>query len=217
MAWQLANEPRPILGNRKYRRWIKQTAAYIKSLDKNHLVSIGSEGNAFLPFSSKFRKEHQIKDIDYATMHIWVQNWGWYDPTKAASTFEKAVEKAKKYIRRHAAIAKKLNKPLVLEEFGMARDEGSYAPTASTQNRDQYFQTVYDLLEQLIQEGYPIAGSNCWSWAGEGRPKQPKAIWKAGDDFTGDPPFEYQGWYSIYDTDQSTLAILQKFAKRLKG
>jgi len=212
MSWQLANEPRPILSSWKYRRWIRKTTTYIKSLDTNHLVSIGSEGNAFLPLSNKFRKEHKITNIDYATMHIWVQNWGWYDPEKANSNFEKAVNKAKKYIRRHASIAKKLNKPLVLEEFGMARDGGSYASSATTKQRDAYFQTVFELLEQLQQQGYPISGSNVWAWGGEGRPRQPKAIWKNGDDFIGDPPFEHQGWYSIYHTDYSTIELLKKFA-----
>ena len=146
--------------------------------------------------------------------HIWVQNWGWYDPEKANSNFEKAVNKAKKYIRHHASIAKKLNKPLVLEEFGMARDGGSYASTATTKRRDAYFQSVFELLEQLQQEGYPISGSNVWAWGGEGRPRQPKAVWKNGDDFIGDPPFEHQGWYSIYHTDYSTIEVLKKFANK---
>lgn len=214
MSWQLANEPRPILGNRKYRKWIKKTAAYIKSLDDKHLVSIGSEGNAFVPLSNKFRKEHQIKDIDYSTIHIWIQNWGWYDPEKSQKSFEKALKKAKNYIRQHARIAKKLQKPLVLEEFGIARDNGSYSIEASTYYRDLYFKEIFELLEQLKQEGYPIGGSNCWAWAGEGRPRKPKAIWKVGDDFIGDPPFEHQGWYSIYNTDASTLEILKEYAIR---
>ena len=217
MAWQLANEPRPILNNWKYRRWIRKTAAYIKSLDSNHMVSIGSEGNAFLPLSNKFKKEHKIKAIDYITFHIWLQNWGWYDPEKGEKDFEKALIKAKKYIIQHAKIAKRLKKPLILEEFGLARDEGSYAKEATTRFRDRYFKEVFELLEKLSHQGYSIAGSNCWAWAGEGRPRSPKAIWKRGDDFIGDPPFEYQGWYSIYDTDVSTLNVLKAHAERIKN
>ncbi len=215
MAWQLANEPRPILNNWKYRRWIRQTATYIKSLDNNHLVSVGSEGNAFLPVSNKFKKEHKSKVIDYSTIHIWLQNWGWYDPDKGEKDFEKGLIKAKKYIIQHARTAKRLNKPLILEEFGLARDGGSYAKEATTQLRDRYFKEVFDLLEQLRKQGYPIAGINCWAWAGEGRPRKPKAVWKEGDDFIGDPPFEYQGWYSIYDTDDSTLEVLKAYAERM--
>ena len=214
MSWQLANEPRPILGNRFYRKWIRQTAAFIKTLDSNHLVSVGSEGNAFLPFSKKFKKEHLVKNIDYATMHIWIQNWGWYDPAKAEKTFPKALLKAKKYIHRHIKIAQKLKMPLVLEEFGIARDKESYQVSASTQYRDLYYQEIFTLLEDLSKQGLPIAGSNFWAWGGEGRPRSPKAIWQLGDDFIGDPPFEYQGWYSIYDRDATTLKIIEHFAKK---
>jgi len=43
MAWQLANEPR---GNdcKSWVNWVKDTSKHIKSLDSNHLVSIGTEG-----------------------------------------------------------------------------------------------------------------------------------------------------------------------------
>jgi len=46
MAWELANEPRPMrpTANDAYFKWIIDSAAYIKSLDPNHLVTTGSEG-----------------------------------------------------------------------------------------------------------------------------------------------------------------------------
>ncbi|MFQ5445826.1 MAG: hypothetical protein ACE5FF_02735, partial [Saprospiraceae bacterium] len=116
MAWQLANEPRGVPGQRAYLRWVERTAALIKSLDPNHLVSTGSEGNAFLPLSRKFRREHRCPGIDYATMHLWVQNWRWYDPEKPDAGFEKALRKARHYIRRHVRMAGRLGMPVVLEE-----------------------------------------------------------------------------------------------------
>ncbi len=215
MAWQLANEPRAIISNWKYRKWIKKTAAFIKSLDQNHLVSIGSEGNAFVPFSTKFKKEHRIKNIDYATMHIWIQNWGWYDPTKPEKSYQKSLEKAKKYIKKHIALANKLKMPVVLEEFGIARDMESYESTSPTTYRDNYYQEIFDLIHQSTKNGQPIAGCNFWAWGGEGRPRKPKAVWKAGDEFIGDPPFEYQGWYSVYDKDETTLKVIKEYTKKM--
>lgn len=213
MAWQLANEPRAIISHRAYRKWIEKTAAFIKKLDQNHLVSIGSEGNAFVPLSSKFIKEHKIKNIDYATMHIWIQNWGWYKPKKPEKSFPKALAKVKKYVQNHIKMAEKLKMPVVLEEFGIARDLENYAPDSHTQYRDRYYQEIFSLIHQAAKKKSPIAGANFWAWAGEGRPRQPKSIWKRGDDFIGDPPFEYQGWYSVYDKDASTLAIIKKYAE----
>lgn len=217
MAWQLANEPRAITNTKAYYQWIEKTAALIKSIDPNHLISIGSEGNAFLPFSRKFNKENKCPNIDYATIHIWVQNWGWYDPANAATSFGKALKKAKKYIHRHVRSAEKLNRPIVLEEFGIARDSGSYDPNASTIWRDRYYAELFSFIDELIKKGKPIAGANFWAWAGEGRPRQPKNIWRPGDDFTGDPPFEYQGWYSVYDQDISTLEVIKKYADKWEG
>jgi mannan endo-1,4-beta-mannosidase len=52
MSWQLANEPRPGSGKATpeekavYVKWVAEVARYIHSLDKNHLVSSGSEGLA---------------------------------------------------------------------------------------------------------------------------------------------------------------------------
>lgn len=48
-----------------------------------------------------------------------------------------------------------------------------------------------------------------WAWAGEGRPfcKMP----------VGDPPHENPGWYSVYDKDQSTMALFSSFNKQLQA
>ena len=44
MAWQLANEPWPDDLGEVYSNWVKETIEHIKSIDSNHLVSIGIEG-----------------------------------------------------------------------------------------------------------------------------------------------------------------------------
>lgn len=71
--------------------------------------------------------------------------------------------------------------------------------------RDQYYQFV---LEHALNLGIPI---NFWAYGGEGRPRTPAANWTEGDDFIGDPPHEPQGWYSVYNNDQTTLDLIKKF------
>lgn len=46
MAWQLANEPRPMRTTAivAYVDWTHRVAALIKSIDQNHLVTSGVEG-----------------------------------------------------------------------------------------------------------------------------------------------------------------------------
>lgn len=215
MAWQLANEPEGSNNVEDYRKWIHETAQYIKKLDSNHLVSIGSEGNTPSPANgTNFEKDHQSPYIDYCTFHLWVQNWGWYDPLKAKETYNFAVEKANNYIDEHVKIAQKLNKPIVLEEFGISRDENSYDANSTVKVRDEYYKMIFNKIYTLSKTNPQVAGVNFWAWGGEGRPRTPMSIWKLGDDLVGDPPHEYQGWYSIYDTDQSTQEIIKLYSSK---
>ena len=59
-------------------------------------------GNDFLP-------NHMANGIDYASIHMWPDNWGRTD--KAFGTT---------WLNAHIADVKYLGKPLVLEEFGKA-------------------------------------------------------------------------------------------------
>jgi len=79
-SWQIGNEPRAFSNENKpfFISWLKDISAYIKSLDKNHMVSIGSEGQWGCENDmSLFEKIHSDKNVDYLTMHIWPKNWSW--------------------------------------------------------------------------------------------------------------------------------------------
>lgn len=216
MAWQLCNEPRAMDNQKDYLSWIKSTSDYIKAIDSNHLISIGSEG--YTPASNNnnaFEEAHSFKNIDYAVAHVWVQNWEWYNPLLHDSTIVKAKKETKDYIYNHVAVAKKLNKPFVLEEFGIARDSGSFSPTSSTINRDDFYSFVFQEVYDHCFNG-DASGVNFWAFAGKGRPKVSGGMWKIGDDFIGDPPHEQQGWYSVYDKDASTIEIIKLFSNKMK-
>lgn len=214
MSWQLANEPRGYAAIPAYRKWIHNTAKRIKSLDKQHLVSIGSEGNTANEFAgTNFYEDHQSKYIDYATAHIWVQNWGWFSPERGEETLPEAISLAKQYLEEHIAAAKRLNMPLVIEEFGISRDKEDFNPDAPVTLRDQYFKAMFQYIYELAQQEKVLAGANFWSWAGEGRPRAPGEFWKPGDELIGDPPHESQGWYSVYDKDISTIQIITHYAE----
>jgi mannan endo-1,4-beta-mannosidase len=185
--------------------------------DTNHLVTTGAEGET--PFQTSgmdFIKNHDGKNIDYTTIHIWIQNWGWYDPLKPESTYDFAQQKMLAYFDDHVNKAKQLKKPIVLEEFGIARDSGSFDPATSTKNRDIYYQAVFEKVYRSIKDKTSVGGVNFWAWAGEGRPKKPYgSTWRVGDSFIGDPPHEQQGWYSVYDKDSSTVNLAIDYAKKV--
>src|SRR5690606_20292957 len=111
-------------------------------------------------------------------------------------------------ILQHIQVARRLGKPIVLEEFGIERDNADYRLLSTTVQRDRFFEEIFDLMERQMKLGFPIAGSNFWTWGGAGRSQHMDLIWKAGDPFTGDPPQEQQGLNSVFDVDRSTIKII---------
>lgn len=217
MSWELCNEPRGMKNVKDYLAWINNSAKYIKNLDKNHLVTVGSEGlDDYKDYNgTPFVATHSSKYIDYTCVHLWAQNWNWYDPKNHDSTFSKALTKVTEYLSQHIEMAYKMKKPFVLEEFGIGRDNDSYDANATTKVRDEYYNFVFSEIYKYAKQK-KAAGINFWAWAGESRPRKNGGWWHAGDDFIGDPPHELQGWYSVYDKDSSTNAIILKYSKMMK-
>lgn len=222
MSWQLANEPRP--GNDKagveekkiYVDWIKKTTDYIRGLDKKHLISTGSEGLWGSARDKKlFVDAHTLPNVDYLTYHMWIRNWSWFDQYKPKETWDSAWQKGQDYLNSHIDWANEMKMPIVLEEFGLDRDMGSYDIKAKTHYRDKFYQHVFDVLLPRMKKGEAIAGYNFWAWNGAARTNRPNYWWQEGDDLMGDPPQEQQGMYGVFDTDKSTIKIIQKFNKEI--
>ncbi|HEV7644278.1 MAG TPA: cellulase family glycosylhydrolase [Pyrinomonadaceae bacterium] len=218
MAWELANEPRPMrpAAESDYKKWIDDTAAHIKSKDKNHLVVIGHEGWIGTEGMKLFEEIHADKNIDYLTIHIWAKNWSWFENGKLYENFPKAVEKMTTYISDHLAVAQKLGKPLVIEEFGLPRDRQSFDIDSPTSLRDEYYTKIFDILAMNAGANGNLAGVNFWAFGGTSRPVKGQPFWQKGDGYSGDPPMEEQGLNSVFDSDRSTWAIIERYAKSLE-
>lgn len=214
MAWQLSNEPRAYDTQEVFVAWTRKTSAYIKTLDPNHLVCLGTEGNtAGKDAGVDVYRDNNDPNVDYITMHIWPQNWGWFDPSQGEEIYRNALKKVDAYWEEHIVAAKSLRKPIVLEEFGIARDNSSFSPEAGTQWRDHFFGYLFQKVAKSIKENEPVKGLNFWSYSGEVKPDKPGEFWKKGDPLLGDPPHELQGWYGVYDTDQSTLGLIKAYSE----
>ena len=225
-AWQLANEPRPGESPNIYAKhlpaylaWIDHTAGLIKRLDPNHMVTTGSEGTMGCHDSDTcVHDAHSSPHIDYMTAHIWPQNWSWADPKDLAGTWPTVEKNTRAYFVRQVAIAQALRKPLVIEEFGFPRDRGSFDPGAPTTYKDKFYSLIYELALDNMKAGGPVAGTQFWGWGGEGRALHPDHRFQPGDtNYVADPPHEPQGWYSVFDTDASTQAVIGQHAAALKA
>ncbi|KAI4138184.1 MAG: hypothetical protein L6R39_006923 [Caloplaca ligustica] len=131
-SWELCNEPRcsgcasSIITN-----WATTISAYIKSLDPAHLVSLGDEGwltstssyvanyeqtYAYTGYEGvDFEKNLAIKTIDYGTVHMYPNQWG-YNYAWGNT-----------WIAQHNQIGKKLCKPVLLQEYAVPDGENRIA------------------------------------------------------------------------------------------
>jgi mannan endo-1,4-beta-mannosidase len=219
MAWQLASEPRAMKHPAAFHEWIDSSSTLIRKLAPRQLITVGAEGDTPHPqySNSDYFIDHEFPNIDYGTIHIWPENFGWYDPTQAEQTWSGAWKKTLQYIRTHIAKAQALNKPMILEEFGLARDQRSYEASSPVTWRDRYYNMILDEVVRAARSGAPLNAAYFWAWSGEGRPRKPGDLWQNGDPLLGDPPHESQGWYGVYDSDSSTLRILKNFARELQS
>lgn len=214
MSWQLCNEPRPFgrSEEKNFVKWVSRTAALIKSIDPNHLVSTGSEGVIGCNVDEKLCEiVHADKNIDYVTVHIWPANWGWAKKDRLYEDLPNVYKKAGDYLAQHDRLSTKLKKPYVVEEFGYPRDNNSYEPGTPTGAREAYYVFIFKKLRESRDKNGPMAGCNFWGWGGSGRPTN--VTWKGGADYLCDPPHEPQGWYSVFNTDKKMLKLIREALK----
>lgn len=214
MSWQIANEPRPMrpAAINDYKKWIAETADQFKRLAPKQLVSVGHEGWIGSEGMDVYEQIHADTNVDYLTIHIWPKNWAWFANGKMAAEYGLAEATTEKYINDHVTIASKLNKPLVIEEFGFPRDGQSFDITAATAIRDRFFARVLSFVKTTPQ----IAGANFWAFGGKARPIKGQLFWKPGDEYMGDPPMEEQGLYTVFDSDRSTWKVIARINKNLR-
>ena len=220
MAWEVANEPRiwNLENEKAFTNWLNEVASTIKSIDKNHLLTTGSEGKAGSNDDiAAFERTHNNPNIDYLTMHIWPKNWGWYNINDEKNSTEVAIKKTNDYIDEHIKVAQNLKKPLVLEEFGFPREKESLDKKASVENRDHYYEFVFEKMKTSIKAGLPFSALNFWGYGGLGKNNPENGKWNLGDDYTTDPPQEPQGLNSVFSTDKTTLDLIKKYNNQLKN
>ena len=218
MSWQIGNEPRAFSKEAlpAFEKWLAEAAALIRSIDPNHLISIGSEGA--WGCEGDFACYERIcsdPNIGYCNIHLWPYNWSWVRPDHLLEDLAASCDSTKNYIDRHLAICDRLNKPLVMEEFGYPRDGFKFSKETSTEGRDGYYRFVFSLVGDNAEKGGHFAGCNFWGWGGFANPLHEQ--WQVGDDYTGDPAQEAQGLNSVFSTDTTTLQVIKAEVDRMRG
>jgi mannan endo-1,4-beta-mannosidase len=217
MSWQIGNEPRAFDKKQlhAFEKWLAEASALIRSLDRNHLISIGSEGSWGCENDYEcYERICADPNIDYCNIHLWPYNWSWARKDHLIEDLGVSCQNTKEYIDRHLAICDRLGKPLVMEEFGYPRDGMSYKPGSPTKGRDGYYEYVFSLVADNAEQGGKFAGCNFWGWGGFAKSRHEQ--WQVGDPYTNDPAQEAQGLNSVFSVDKSTLRVIKRQVGRMK-
>lgn len=142
-SWELANEPRTT-NDKEFDSasgwdlstlvtWADEMSSFLKSLDENHLVSVGDEG--FLNRSgsdwtvqAEGGVDHEaltaLPNVDFGTFHLYPDHWN--------KTQQWGIE----WIESHIEVARALGKPTILEEYGLrVKREDSRGPVSEGESR----------------------------------------------------------------------------------
>eukprot|EP01024_Parvocaulis_polyphysoides_P072981 TRINITY_DN9339_c1_g1_i1.p1 TRINITY_DN9339_c1_g1~~TRINITY_DN9339_c1_g1_i1.p1 ORF type:complete len:300 (+),score=33.27 TRINITY_DN9339_c1_g1_i1:170-1069(+) len=247
LAWNLINEPRCTGCGWALQAWIDEMSTHMKALDPSHMVTIGEEGFYSstchrvhinpgagtrrtgigsspwaLAEGQDFINNHRSDSIDFATVHIWADNWmghadycGYlyqnkqFDYSHSCNLWKEKLDYTKIWLQAHIEDAKKIGKPLIVQEFGKTIEaeklftemEGALLPGEKVNQglyvRDQFFQEIYELIEQDALSGGNTLGSNFWNLYREGHGEN-------------DP-------YHVTLAQQSTMEIVQQHIYNMQG
>lgn len=208
-GWELINEPRCITdaSGDTLQDWLEEMSAFVKSIDKRHLLTIGLEG-FYGPKSPKrltvnpeewasrlgadFIRNSQIPYIDFASVHIYPDHWF------HGLAFEDNLKYLSKWVRSHIEDGdKELMKPVMFTEFGLSNLNKDFEPS----QREKYYRTIYDLIYKSAKKGGAGAGAFIWQFLVEGMEEY-------NDDF-GMIPWENPSIYSLLVRQSCRLARLQ--------
>uniref|UniRef100_A0A1D1XIE5 mannan endo-1,4-beta-mannosidase n=1 Tax=Anthurium amnicola TaxID=1678845 RepID=A0A1D1XIE5_9ARAE len=175
-AWELMNEPRCLSNTSAplLQAWIAEMAAYIKTLDQKHLVTVGLEGfygpkrterlgtnpgEWAASLGSDFIQNSAVEAIDFASVHAYPDSW------IPKARLEEKVKYLANWVDSHVNDSEYiLKKPVLFTEIGSqlsVNKNGIY-------ERDVFLKTVYDKIYRSAKKGQAGAGVLIWQLMIEG-------------------------------------------------
>uniref|UniRef100_A0A0D3GFU3 mannan endo-1,4-beta-mannosidase n=1 Tax=Oryza barthii TaxID=65489 RepID=A0A0D3GFU3_9ORYZ len=177
-AWELMNEPRCVSNSSGpyLQAWIAEMAAYVKSLDTNHLVTVGTEGfygpgiaerlgvnpgEWAASLCSDFIQNSAVEHIDFASVHAYPDSW------LPRANLEEKVRYLSNWVDSHLNDSEQiLKKPVLFTEVGYLQH--SDANSNSTVDRDIILRIVYDKIYDSARKLQAGSGALIWQLMVEG-------------------------------------------------
>ncbi|MBA0727511.1 hypothetical protein Golax_000492 [Gossypium laxum] len=207
-AWELINEPRCMSdpSGDTLQEWLEEMTGFIKSIDKNHLLTIGLEGfygpkspkSAVNPgewastLGSDFVRNSNITNVDFTSVHIYPDHW-FHD-----LGFEEKQRYVSKWVRSHIEDCdKELKKPVMFTEYGLSNQNKDFQAS----QREQFYRTILDIIYKSAKKKGSGVGALVWQFLVEG-------IEEYNDDF-GLVPWEIPSIHKLTIQQSCRLARIQ--------
>ncbi|XP_044502965.1 mannan endo-1,4-beta-mannosidase 2-like [Mangifera indica] len=205
-GWELINEPRCMSdpSGDTLQDWIDEMSAYVKSIDKRHLLTVGLEG-FYGPknpkrltvnpevwaseLGSDFIRNSEKANIDFASVHIYADHW--FHDLK----FGDNMKFVNQWMLSHIEDGDKLlNKPVLFTEFGLSNLNKDFEPS----QRDELYQLIFDIIYNSAKRNKSGAGTIIWQFLVDGMEEY-------NDDF-GFVPWEKPSLYKLVTEQSCRLA-----------
>ncbi|KAL3509357.1 hypothetical protein ACH5RR_028758 [Cinchona calisaya] len=209
LAWELINEPRCMTdpSGDTLQDWIEEMSTYVKSIDRNHLITVGLEG-FYGPknpkrltvnpefwaadLGSDFIRNSKISTVDFASAHIYPDHW------LHNQDFEEKLKFVAKWMLSHIEDGdKELKKPVVFTEFGLSDENKDFTPS----QREKFMKLILDISYKSAKKTKAGAGSFVWQFFVGG-------MQKYYDDFAI-VPWERPSTYQLFTGQSCKLARIQ--------
>ncbi|KAG8385814.1 hypothetical protein BUALT_Bualt03G0084400 [Buddleja alternifolia] len=175
-AWELMNEPRceSISSAPALQAWITEMAAFVKSMDHKHLITVGLEGfygskstenygsnpgDWAASLGTDFIVNSAVKDIDFASVHAYPHSW------IPEADLEAKMKYLSNWADAHISDSENvLKKPVLFTEVGAPltiKTEGLY-------DRDIIMMNVYDKIYESAKKREAGSGVLIWQLLVEG-------------------------------------------------
>lgn len=222
-AWELLNEPRVRNQPEVLQAWIDRLARFIKSQDPLHMVTVGEEGfvsgpdcgahcsvvdalgSWTLQTGQDFVANHAGPDIDFAAIHVWVDDWSLLSLGRITRSQRAQDAFINSWLDAHEHDARVLlKKPLLLEEYGKRRANSALDRLTgrSARARMALYESVHRfVLSRAARARNALQGACLWVWMPESL--RPRDSWE--DD---------QELYAVYPSEPVAWEA-QRFARRL--
>ena len=148
--------------------FLEDVVSYFRSIDTNHLLTVGEEGfyyasgsEAFNPpggWAEKqgqdFTTDHDIEGISFRSFHAWSKNWNEKLNVRDEVVFLNS------WIESHMNASSKREMPLLLEEVGRQLEPGQ----SVAKTRDPIIKAVFHNVEQSVAAHQSLQGSLLWEY-----------------------------------------------------